>query len=162
VADPKRVITIDDMIRVPPFHEWLGVRLEAMSGAEAVLRIPYRPELIGNPLIPAIHGGIIAALIDLAGGVVLFRDLGVPTPTIDMRIDYIRPALAELDLVARARAKNVGSTVAYVDAEVSQLRSGEPWAPETAEAARLVATGRCVYSTKDRARPTPAGSVPIG
>ncbi|MHB8584730.1 MAG: PaaI family thioesterase [Thermoplasmatota archaeon] len=158
---PNRIGSIHDLIQVPPFHAWLGVRLESVSEERATLRVPYRPELIGNPLIPAIHGGILAALIDLAGGVVLFAQLGIPTPTIDMRIDYLRPALAELDLVAEARAVSVGATIAYVDIEVRQIGRGQPWNHATAPEARLVATGRCVYSTKERGSP-PARSLPIG
>lgn len=151
---------VQDLIRIPPFHSWLGLTLLEAGNGRAVVRIPYKDELIGNPLIPAIHGGITAALVDLAGGAVLFSELGIPTPTIDMRIDYLRPALAERDLVAIATAKSIGSTIAYVDVEVVQVPAGAAWPPP--ELPRVVATGRCVYSTKDRGKPRPPGAGPIG
>lgn len=150
---------LDDLIRIPPFHAWLGLTLLEATHERAVVRIPYKDELIGNPLIPAIHGGITSALIDLAGGAVTFAAHGIPTPTIDMRVDFIRPALAKQDLVAVARAVNLGRTVAYVDVEVLGVPEGAPWPhPDP----RLVATGRCVYSTKDQDKPLSPGAGPIG
>lgn len=159
MAQPRPVPHLEDLIRIPPFHGWLGLTLVEASPGHAVVRVPYKDELIGNPLIPAIHGGITAALIDLAGGAVTFAALGIPTPTIDMRVDFLRPALSEMDLVAVARAVNIGSTIAYVDVEVRQVPAGAAW-PQTES--RLVATGRCVYSTKDRGKPQRPGVGPIG
>jgi uncharacterized protein (TIGR00369 family) len=159
MAPPRAVPHLDDLIRIPPFHGWLGLTLVEASAEHAVVRVPYKDELIGNPLIPAIHGGITAALIDLAGGAVTFAALGIPTPTIDMRVDFLRPALSEMDLIAEARAVNIGSTISYIDVEVVQIPAGASWPhPEK----RLVATGRCVYSTKDRGKPAKPGVGPIG
>lgn len=142
------VETLDDLIRIPPFHKWLGLRCTHVEPERVTVVLPYREELIGNPNIPAIHGGIIAGLIDLAGGAATFTVCNAPTPTIDLRIDYIRPA-KQGDLVAEARIVNAGRTVAFVDVDVRQE-------------ARLVATGRATYSTKG-ARPAPEpGSHPIG
>lgn len=132
--DPAR---IDGLIRNPPFHKWLGVTaLEAGEG-RVKLHLPPNKDFVGNPFVPAVHGGIVAALIDLAGGAALFVDLQFPTPTIDMRVDYLRPAIAGKALVAEARVKSLGKTVAFVDIDV------------TDEDGRLVATGRCAYSVKD-------------
>lgn len=158
MADPAEVL--DGLIRSPPFHHWLGVTAVAAEPGRAVLRIPPSREFVGNPFVPAIHGGITAALIDLAGGAATWVELQFPTPTIDMRVDYLRPAIAGRTLLAEARVKNMGKTVAFVDVDVFQpdddaaearlverLRAGKPAA---GEGARLVATGRCAYSVKDR------------
>lgn len=139
---------LDGLIRNPPFHKWLGVTAVDVGPGHAVLRIPPNPEFVGNPFIPAVHGGIVAALIDLAGGAAVFVDLRFPTPTIDMRVDYIRPAYAGKALLADARVKSLGKTVAFVDIEVKD------------EDGRLVATGRCLYSVKDREKG--ARGFPIG
>lgn len=128
---------VDALIRNPPFHAWLGVHATETGPGRAVLRIPPNPDFVGNPLVPAVHGGIIAALIDLAGGAALFVELQFPTPTIDMRVDYLKPAFAGKALLADARVKQLGKTVAFVDIDVSD------------EDGRLVATGRCAYSVKD-------------
>lgn len=132
------VDVLDNLIRHPPFHQWMGVKAIEASPGRAVLEIPPNEDFVGNPFIPAVHGGIVAALIDLAGGAALFVDLQFPTPTIDMRVDYLRPAFAGKSLRAEARVKSLGKTVAFVDIDV------------TDEDGRLVATGRCVYSVKDR------------
>lgn len=142
-------LTLDALIRHPPFHQWLGVQAVETAPGRAVLRIPPNEAFVGNPLIPAVHGGIVAALIDLAGGAALFVDLHVPTPTIDMRVDYLRPAIAGKALNAEARVKSLGRTVAFVDVDV------------TDEDGRLVAQGRCAYSVKDQERPR-EGAFPIG
>jgi uncharacterized protein (TIGR00369 family) len=129
---------LDGMIRNPPFHQWMGVECTEAEPGRAVLRLPPHKEFVGNPFIPAVHGGIVAALVDLAGGAALFVELQFPTPTIDMRVDYLRPAIAGKALLAEARVKSLGKTVAFVDIDVSD------------EEGRLVATGRCAYSVKDR------------
>lgn len=132
------VRSLDGLMRLPPFHEWLGVQAIDAGPGRAVLRIPPKQDFVGNPFIPAVHGGILAALIDLAGGAALFVDLQFPTPTIDMRVDYLRPAIAGKALTAEARVKSRGKTVAFVDVDVMD------------EDGRLVAQGRCCYSVKDQ------------
>lgn len=153
------VEALDGLIRNPPFHRWLGVTAVAARTGRAVLRLPPSRELVGNPFIPAVHGGIVAALIDLAGGAALFVELQFPTPTIDMRVDYLRPAIAGRALLAEARVKNLGKTVAFVDVDVLQPHDDPAEARLLARPdgfaspepdARLVATGRCAYSVKDR------------
>lgn len=129
---------LDGLIRHPPFHQWLGVKATVVEQDHVVLSLPPNPEFVGNPFVPAVHGGIVAALIDLAGGAALFVRLKFPTPTIDMRVDYLRPAIAGKPLHAEARVKSLGKTVAFVDVDV------------TDDDKRLVATGRCAYSVKDQ------------
>ncbi len=136
MSDP--VALLDGLIRNPPFHHWLGVTATDAAPGRCVLRLPPNPDFVGNPFVPAVHGGIVAALVDLAGGAALFVELQFPTPTIDMRVDYLRPAIAGKALLAEARVKSLGRTVAFVDVDV------------TDEDGRLVATGRCAYSVKDR------------
>ena len=136
--DEAESSVLDGLIRHPPFHQWLGVTVARAEKGRVVLSIPPNPAFVGNPFIPAVHGGIVAALIDLAGGAALFVELKFPTPTIDMRVDYLRPAIAGKRLDADARVKSLGKTVAFVDVDV------------TDEDGRLVATGRCAYSVKDR------------
>ena len=63
----EHVERLDGLIRHPPFHAWLGVEAVEAEPGRAVLRIPPNPDFVGNPFIPAVHGGILAALIDLGG-----------------------------------------------------------------------------------------------
>lgn len=133
--------SLADLIRIPPFHGYLGVEVLEAESRHVVLRIPPKEEFVGNPMVPAVHGGIVSALIDLAGGAALFAELSIPTPTIDMRVDFLRPAFAGKALRADARVKSLGKTVAFVDVEVLD------------EDDRLVATGRCTYSVKAQGEP---------
>jgi uncharacterized protein (TIGR00369 family) len=80
------------------------------------------------------HGGIISALIDIAGDYAIASKLGRWVATIDLRVDYLRPA-REGPLIALARAVKVGRTVGVADVE---LRDGQ---------GAVVAIGRCAYST---------------
>lgn len=138
MPEPLDASVLDGLIRHPPFHQWMGVTATAVEEGRVVLRIPPNEDFVGNPFVPAVHGGIVAALIDLAGGAALFAKLQFPTPTIDMRVDYLRPAFAGKPLNAEARVKSLGKTVAFVDIDV------------TDDDGRLVATGRCAYSVKDQ------------
>lgn len=147
---PGEIGSLDDMLRIPAFHRWMEIELVEAHPHKAVVRLPFRDEFIGNPTVPAIHGGLVAALIDLTGGVALFMDTGIPTPTIDMRVDYLRPAQGTL--VATANVKRSGKTIAFVDVDVTEEASK-----------KLVATGRCTYSVKGRETPPkPEERFPIG
>jgi uncharacterized protein (TIGR00369 family) len=124
------------------FQSFLQLELlehDATVGA-VTLRAPWRPEFERGPGTLQWHGGPIAALIDIAGDFALIAKLGRGIPTIDLRIDYLRPAV-DTDLIARARTLRAGRTVGVVDIELSDKHG------------RLVAVGRGGYSTvqKDEA-----------
>ncbi|MEO6954035.1 MAG: hotdog fold thioesterase [Polyangia bacterium] len=129
-----------------PFHRWLGLRIASGSvdGAHtegythAVL--PFRDELVGDPRRPALHGGILAAVLDACGGFAVWSacDLAEDrVSTIDMRIDYLKHAGPE-PLVAEAHLVRLGNRVGVVD-----MRCWQASAPDT-----LVATAKGVYNVR--------------
>jgi len=123
-------------IRLPPFHAWLGVELiggDAKAGT-ATVRMAFKPEFRRSPDSAQIHGGVIAALADIAGDYALAVTLGGGVPTIDLRVDYLRPA--EGDLLATARTVKKGRTIGVADVEIKDA------------AGRLIAVGRGAYSTQ--------------
>jgi len=123
-------------IQTPPFHAWLGVELvagDAEAGTATVV-LPFRTDFKRAPDSPQIHGGVIAALADIAGDYALAVTLGGGVPTIDLRVDYLRPA--EGTLTAHARTLKRGRTIGVVDIEIKDA------------AGRLVAVGRGAYSAK--------------
>ena len=109
---------------------------DAATGA-VTLRAPWREEFERGPGTLQWHGGPLAALIDIAGDFALIAKLGRGVPTIDLRIDYLRPAV-DTDLVARARALRTGRSIGVVDIEVSD------------KTGRVVAVGRGGYATQDK------------
>lgn len=120
-----------------PFHQWLRPEVvEADQAAgRAVISLAIRPEFRRDA--DSVHGGIIAALIDIAGHAAIAARLGRGAPTIDLRVDYLRLAVGQT-LRATAEALKVGRTIGLVEIRVSDDQS------------RLIAVGRCVFSTQDR------------
>ena len=78
--------------------------------------LDYRDELARAPNEKSFHGGVIAALIDISGHAAVAIKIGKMAPTIDLRIDYLRPTAGE-NLVASARPLQVGATLARVDVD---------------------------------------------
>ena len=56
-----------------PFNAYLGIDVTEVGVGLVRMRVPYRPELVGDPLKPALHGGVLAAVIDAAGGAAVGR-----------------------------------------------------------------------------------------
>jgi uncharacterized protein (TIGR00369 family) len=128
--------TLRALLASGPFHELLRLELvgyDATVGA-VDLRLPWRREFERAADTKQWHGGPIAALIDIAGDFALVAVLGRGIPTIDLRIDYVRPAIAT-DLRATGRTVRAGRSIGVVDVEVRD--DGE----------RIVALGRGTYST---------------
>ena len=138
-ADRLRVLTAW-FERGIPFNVFVGLRVDALARGRAVLRIPWRHELIGDLLRPAVHGGVISMLADTAGGAAIFTMLDRDNDrvsTVDLRVDYLQPG-APVDLVCRADVVRMGNRVGVMRAEVF---SGDP-----GEDARPIATAQGVYN----------------
>ncbi len=120
-----------------PFHKLLGLQLESVdpAGKTVELRCVFGPNVERAPGTGQYHGGVIASLIDIAGDFALIATLGHGVPTINFRVDYLRPA-ANGDLLARAHVLKAGRTVGVVDIAV------------TDSGGRLVAVGRGCYGTQ--------------
>src|SRR4051794_18198634 len=120
----------------PPFHHFLqpqAVDADPETGT-VMIALAYRRELARAPGEKSFHGGVIATLIDLAGHAAIAVKIGRMAPTIDLRIDYLRPSSGE-DVVARARLIKAGRTVGRVDVDVTDTQG------------RLIALGRGSFST---------------
>jgi uncharacterized protein (TIGR00369 family) len=103
-----------------PYAQFLGVRAE-LKGDELTLVLPFKPELIGNPMLPALHGGVMGALMELTA----LTQLAIASKsekfpkTIDINVEYLRTGRA-LDTYARARVIKIGRRIANVQAEAWQ------------------------------------------
>jgi acyl-coenzyme A thioesterase 13 len=101
-----------------PFMAALGVEIISAGGGKAELRLAIRPEHING--LGGAHGGVIAALIDVAvGAAAAIEGDGLrPTLTLALTTQYLRPAPGSGSLIARATVRGGGTQVTFVDAEV--------------------------------------------
>ncbi|APR80948.1 thioesterase family protein [Minicystis rosea] len=124
-----------------PFNRFLGLRVTHVERGRVEMEIPWRDELIGDPMKPAVHGGVISMLADTAGGMAIWTALESPAQqrvsTIDLRIDYLRPGRLEA-LLAEAVVVRAGRSVGVTD-----MRIYHPSART-----EIIATGKGVYSIK--------------
>ncbi|MDB4936604.1 MAG: thioesterase family protein [Labilithrix sp.] len=100
-----------------PFNRYLGVKLAGTRKGFARLEVPFRDDLVGDPMRPALHGGVLSALGDAAGGAAVWagiEDDNARISTIDLRIDYLRPARLAT-LVAEATVVRLGNRVGVAD-----------------------------------------------
>ena len=123
-----------------PFHQWLGLTVLAVGDDSIEIKAKWREEWVVNVERRYTHGGILAALIDLAADFALVKQTGRGVPTIDMRVDYHRAAMPG-DLIARGKVIRAGSQFSTADAEIFDLDG------------KLIASGRGTYFT---APPKPA------
>src|SRR5215469_3236410 len=93
----------------------LGIELVATE-PELVLMVPYRPELVGDPDTGVIAAGVVTTLLDSACGWATALALKEPTSiaTLDLRIDYMRPAEPGKDLLASAYCYKLTRSVAFL------------------------------------------------
>ncbi|MBO6544407.1 MAG: PaaI family thioesterase [Alphaproteobacteria bacterium] len=99
-----------------PFAQAIGMEIIDAKTSEAWMRVPYSDKLIGNPDTGVIHGGVITATLDNVSGVAV--QLALPErmaiATLDLRIDYMRPATPGEDLTAHAHCYKVTRNIAFV------------------------------------------------
>lgn len=117
-----------------PFNKWLGLTLVEFTPNGVRLTTRWRDEMTGVPELPAIHGGILASLIDSGGSYAIARGLGRAVPTVDLRIDY-HAAAAPGDLTILGELIHLGRTVSTAETKIHSA-SG-----------KLLASGRGVYFT---------------
>jgi uncharacterized protein (TIGR00369 family) len=126
---------IQAMLDRSPFIKFCKMRVTEVDPVREriVVVMPMRPELERGVGTGQYHGGPIASLIDVAGDFALFLKTRGAVPTINFRVDYLRPA-TNTTLTATAWVRRAGRTVGVVDVDVHD------------NAGKLVAVGRGCYS----------------
>ena len=101
------------VLAASPFAGFLGV--SSMSGSADTARMPFVQSLIGNPLLPALHGGTVAGFMELTASSALAAATGRARPPkpVDVSLAYLRSARPQ-DTFARAVVRKAGRRIAYV------------------------------------------------
>lgn len=137
-AAPLTAAEIQQMLDVSPFNLFLGLTVVTVDPVkqEITMRSPMRSEFERRPGSKQWHGGVIASVIDTVGDFAVGMMVGRGLPTVNFRVDYLRPAV-DTALVAVSRVRRAGKSVGVADVDVFD------------EKGALLAIGRGTYSTLD-------------
>lgn len=134
----------------------LGFVFDRLEGDRVRIRVPWREDLIGDPDTGVLAGGLVTALLDHVGGLAVWiaLDRFEPIATLDLRVDYMRPAEPRRDLIAEARCYRLTRSIAFVRAWAFENEPDDPVAAaqatyvlsargaREADAARMAETAR--------------------
>lgn len=137
--------------RAVPHNRALGLRVVSVDDARSHFVLPYAEHLVGNPETGVLHGGAISAAMDAACGAAVFQALRKPTfiATLDLRIDYLKPATPGRDVNVHAHCYKVTRSVAFVRGVAFHADESDPIAS---------GTGSFMLGTRTRQRDPEAGA----
>jgi len=120
----------EDMTSYTPHARYLGMKVVETGPGFAVIMLPYRAELIGDPVRKVVFGGAITTLLDHASGLAVACALETlrAIATVDLRVDYLRAATPGLDLYARVECYKVTRNIAFVRGIAYERGPDDPFA----------------------------------
>ncbi|MAL63425.1 MAG: PaaI family thioesterase [Pseudomonadota bacterium] len=134
---PKNIVTteaLQERMTANAFNNWMGMKIQELSEDQIVVEIKWRAEMMSNPKAKVTHGGILGAVIDAVADFMIAAKVGIPVPTVDLRIDYHRAAMPG-DLRCVGKIVRLGGTNSVAEAYVYD---GDE---------KLIASGRGTYFT---------------
>ncbi len=134
--------SLEQRLAVGPFNRWLGFKVLRLDDSGLELKATWREDWVVNADRRYTHGGILAAIIDVAADYAIAAQLGRPVPTIDIRVDYHKAAMPG-DLTAKAKVVRMGGQYSTAEAYVYDQEGA------------LVASGRGTYFTAPPPPPKP-------
>lgn len=136
-----------------PHNRYLGIEILHLEHARAVLRVPYAARLAGNATSGVLHGGVITTVIDSAGGWSVIAALGrrVNIATLDLRIDYLKPARPGEAVTAAAHCYKVTRNVCFVRAIAYHADRDDPIA--NCAASFMITAQDPAPASREEARP---------
>ena len=135
MTEPLNKDQVQTLLDDSPYIGFMNLEVVSMDldKDEIVIKMPMRPEFERRAGTGQYHGGAIAALIDIAGDYALVMKVGGGVPTINFRVDFLRPG-TNTSLTATATTRRLGRSVAVVDVDVHD------------DQGKLCAVGRGTYS----------------
>lgn len=126
IAQARATGAWDALVREIPYAAWLGIGVEVTAGQVRV-RLPHAPTHVGNASLPAIHGGVVGALLEHAAVITLLAEAEtvVLPRTITFTVDYLRSART-VETFARATITRQGRRVSTVRVEAWQDDPARP------------------------------------
>lgn len=132
----------DALLDLVPYAKLIGIECTRL-GDELLFRLPANKDNIGNPILPALHGGVIAGFMELSAALHLRVFTGAPglPKIIDFSLDYLRAGQFR-DTYAKCQVWRQGRRVANVAITAWQTTEAEP-----------IATARAHFKIEELARP---------
>lgn len=117
----------DPLVEAIPYASFIGMRCQVGEGGDLLFRLPAREENLGNPTLPALHGGAIGGFMEHAAIIHLLATMGTPRmpKTVDLSIDYLRAGHYR-DCWASCTVTRQGRRVANVMIACWQDEKSEP------------------------------------
>lgn len=146
---PQQQMMADHFQKYIPHAKDIGMRVIDISQGMARLALDFRDELLGDPSRGLIHTGVVTTLVDSACGFAVIADINKPIAiaTLDLRMDYLRPAVRDKTIYVQAECYRTTRHIAFVRARVWQDSEQ-----------RLIATCSSAFMLKSRGKPRTAGS----
>jgi uncharacterized protein (TIGR00369 family) len=113
---------------VVPYSNACEMQITDVARGQVEMRLPYRQEWLGDLQRGVIHTGVITSLVDSASGAAVLSSFPQyePVATIDLRMDYLRPALKDHPVICRAECYRLTRSIAFTRASVWQTDPERP------------------------------------
>lgn len=121
------------MFNGSPHMAAVGLDLLSMDESGMVGKIPYKSEFVGDPETGVVHGGVVTVLLDSLSGMCILPVLErmMMVATLDLRIDYLKPAVPRLDIFARVHCYKTTRNIAFTRGVAYQSDIDDPIAHAT-------------------------------
>ncbi len=123
-----------------PYMKAIGAVFDSCSDGGITMRLPYRADLVGDPETRVIASGVVTAVLDNCSGMAVWERTNEfkPIATLDLRIDYMRAAVPDMDLLVTARCYKLTRSVGFVRAFAYEESPDDPVA--AAQSAFIIAS----------------------